>query len=154
MTHLSLLATIQAVNRAPEKRLGRSHPKEENFMNTASIKSRSTASRAGWSLLLAVNALLLLNSIGLFFVIAAESMERTISILLAGLSLLGLILARAGLRGSTQLAWRSSWVITSVLFLVAANISLTGQLYVGVFYLFMGGAALLGQLLSSREGAQ
>jgi hypothetical protein len=89
-------------------------------------------------------------------VIAAESMERTISILLAGLSLLGLILAREGLRGGARFAWRSSWVITAVLFLVAANISLTGELYVGVFYVFMGSAALLGQLLSagSREGAQ
>jgi hypothetical protein len=125
-------------------------------MNTASIKSRSTASKVGWAVLLAVSALLLLNSLGLFFVIAAESMERTISILLAGLSLLGLILAREGLRGGARFAWRSSWVITAVLFLVAANISLTGELYVGVFYVFMGSAALLGQLLSagSREGAQ
>jgi hypothetical protein len=120
-------------------------------MNTGGIKSWGRISSMGWGILLTINALLIVNSVLLYVFIASESMERTISILLAGSAFFGLALAQDGYRSRSKGAWKLSWIMVALLWAVGINISLTGELYVGVFYLFLAGAVSLGQIMAGRD---
>jgi hypothetical protein len=119
-------------------------------MSTTSIKSRSRMSAWGWAVLLTLNALLILNSFMLYFFIAVEPIERTTSILLAGFGMFGLMLAWEGFRSGTGQVWKFSWITPVVLLALGINISLFGELLVGVFYLALTGIALVGQFLAGK----
>jgi hypothetical protein len=120
-------------------------------MNTVSMNSPSTATKWGWLIFLVINALLVLNSVILFFFIATETGEQSSAILLAGLGITGLLFAQEGYRMGSRQAWKSSWIIFGVLLALGINISAVGEFAVGVFYLFLSGVTLLGLVLA-RNG--
>ena len=118
--------------------------------NMVKNTNRSRTSLAGWIILTGLNALLIVNSVLLYFFIATEGIERTVSILMAGFGMFGLVIAQEGFRIGFRKASRSSWITTIVLLALGVNISIFGDLFVGIFYLALAAVALLGQLLTGR----
>jgi hypothetical protein len=118
--------------------------------NTISTTSRSRTSTLGWAVLVGLNALLILNSLLLYLMIATEGLEQTVSILLAGLALFGLVLAIDGFRSSSKQNLRYTWITVVVMLTLGIHISITGDVTVGIFYLILTIFAFAGQFLAGR----
>ncbi len=138
--------------------------------NQSSSQSRIT--KLGWSILLAISALVILNGVGWFFmgpslatfeqdtgvslagfkeayptVAGLVSLQtRNTAILLMGLGLLALGVALAGRRGAAWPRW-AGWAFVATLFGVGLSELAAGAVF-GLAYLGLGVVALVGQLLA------
>lgn len=104
----------------------------------------------GWGVLLAIGAVLALNGAGLYFFIAESQIVQTAAILTTGTGLLALGLAWEGFRHGSRWAWRVLWALVLTLAALGVHILVGGEQVVGIWYLALAGAALVGQLLAGK----
>lgn len=146
-------------------------------MDNDQESNRSRVARWGWGILLAVSALLALNGVALYFISASPATfeqdtgvpmtevreafptvvdhvvreGRAISMMLASLGLLVLVVALEGFRRSSRWAWNAIWIFVGMLAVISIEfIVVGGRFDIGVFYLIMAAATLVGQLLARR----
>jgi hypothetical protein len=120
-------------------------------MSTVGSKKGSRMAKVGWGMQLTISALLVLNSLGLYFFIADRGEEQTTAILLGGFGLLALALTLEGYRSHSKWAWNTAWILVGVLLLIGVHIIVVGEFSVGFFYIVLGAITLLGQFLARNE---
>jgi hypothetical protein len=113
-------------------------------------RNRPRVARWGWGILVALGAMLALNGVMLYFVIAETAQVQTASVLETGLGFLVLLVAWEGFRHGSHWAWRTTWVLVAVLAAVGLHIVINGETGVGFYYLGLAAIALLGQVLAGR----
>jgi hypothetical protein len=113
-------------------------------------RGQSRVAKLGWGMSLAVYALMVVNGVVLYLVIAPSRDVQTAAILLSGLGLLALVVALEGFRHGSQVAWNALWVVVAVLAVTGAHIQFGGEPTVSVWYAFLAIVALVGQLLAAK----
>ena len=141
-----------------------------------SVQSRT--SKWGWSILVLVSALILINGVALYFISASPStfeqdtgvsmsevrqtfpsvadhiveQGKLISFLLAAFGLLALVVAIEGFRHGPRWAWSATWVLVAMLTgIFVLTLVVGGRLDIGGFYLSLAAIAFAGQLLARRR---
>lgn len=125
---------------------------------------RTTTSKWGWSVLIAMAVLLVINGVALFFessgsdvferdtgvamrdvealfptvVDEVMNLSRAASVLLAAVGLLSAVLALEGFRRESPLAWRALWVLALTLVTSGLLVVSTGAAGLGVGYMIAG----------------
>ena len=109
---------------------------------------RARTAVMGWRVLVALDGLLLLNGLALYFFIETTRESQTIGLLLAAFGALALVVALAGLRDAGRWAWNASWVVPISLVAIVLH-SLTGaDPRITIWYIILAAIALAGQLMA------
>jgi hypothetical protein len=104
----------------------------------------------GWRILVGLSGLLLLNGVALYLFVDTQT-ERTIGVLLAAFAAMGLMVTLEGLRHGTRWAWTTTWVMVGSLTAVGLHMLRGDRIDLVLFYIFLAGVALVGQLLAGRS---
>lgn len=115
-----------------------------------STAARSTASRLGWGILLALTGLLGLNGVALYLFVDTH-VERTIGVLLTAFGALALMVALDGFRHATRRAWQTMWLVPVSLAAIGLHSLRGDRADVPAFYLGLAAVALVGQLLARQR---
>lgn len=107
----------------------------------------SGLARAGWIVLLVLDALLLLNHLVAIFAVAASADEGRMFVAYAVVNAFALLVLCIPYRAGQRWAWASIWLVV----LATAVTIAYGADTIGLIYLAVAGAMALAQLATARE---
>jgi len=107
----------------------------------------SKKSKWGWSILVGLASLLILNGVHLYLFIVETAPQQTIAILLAGFGVLALVTALDGFRYRVRRAQTGMWVVLVVMTAISLHMFRHEQIIIGSWYAILAIIAMIGLLL-------
>jgi hypothetical protein len=108
---------------------------------------RTGLAKAGWIVLIVLNAALLLNHLVATFMVAASADEGRMFIAYAAVNAFALLVLFFAYRARQRWAWASIWLVV----LVTAVTIVYGVDTIGLIYVAAGGVMALAQLATARD---
>jgi peptidoglycan/LPS O-acetylase OafA/YrhL len=79
------------------------------------MSNQRTIALFGWSILVALTLLMMLNAVLLYALIGDTALERTTAIVFAGLGMLAFAVAFRGLKRASEWSWKTMWLVVGLL---------------------------------------